>query len=598
MMKNVAGKMATFSLLSLLLLLFFSFPHEAMASEGKADLSILSESPAVGRRGQWKAEVEITNESGVLLSSGLLEARSSTSPVSSLPTMNLWATGHMNLSTPVLLAEASTPSLQPGSSFKAILEGSGESLGAQWGARPLEFFFASSSNGSQMSCSLNSFVTLTSASTDLPSLPLSLLYVNPGPTKASRKGSQSLIDTGEGKVLLQTQQTFPPSLKSEEKIQIIEDGRADQEFKNASALEQPAQLSISYLGGMQKQVKEWQGDEDLPKILVSSSSLSASQLEEGLSLGYKAALEEGGKSQTISLPEGKLTLLSSSPLLSSLAGGTPSSAWAQAEQTEAGREARFIAQIAAMRGIKSPLIVEASPSSLPILSFLSGEKWINFKTIGEDLAWQWPSSSPSLPQTNTQEPISSPLPQVSLFSSLSTDAKPAEAWAKAVENEADYAQLCSHSQNNNVRGAGQEALSYMQSDLNRCLNLSVSNKITVLSESVSLPVTIKNSLPFPVKAKVRSLASNAQITILPEKESQVGSKMESQIDFPVQIHSSIRGAITFWIGGFYHPVTKISTQLNSHLTVTRLNVTILIIPAGLLTLFGCIRQVRRKKKNG
>ncbi|MBQ5780112.1 MAG: hypothetical protein IIV98_02595 [Aeriscardovia sp.] len=97
---------------------------------------------------------------------------------------------------------------------------------------------------------------------------------------------------------------------------------------------------------------------------------------------------------------------------------------------------------------------------------------------------------------------------------------------------------------------------------------------------------------------MRSLASNAQITILPEKESQVGSKMESQIDFPVQIHSSIRGAITFWIGGFYHPVTKISTQLNSHLTVTRLNVTILIIPAGLLTLFGCIRQVRRKKKNG
>ena len=40
MMKNVAGKMATFSLLSLLLLLFFSFPHEAMASEGKVDLRI------------------------------------------------------------------------------------------------------------------------------------------------------------------------------------------------------------------------------------------------------------------------------------------------------------------------------------------------------------------------------------------------------------------------------------------------------------------------------------------------------------------------------------------------------------------------------
>ena len=598
MMKNVAGKMATFSLLFLLLLLFFSFPHEAIASEGKVDLSILSESPAVGRESQWKAEVEITNESGFLLSAGLLEARSSTSPVSSPSTMNLWATGNMNLSTPVLLAQASTPSLEPGSSFKASLEGIGESLGGEWGARPLEFFFASSSNGSQISYSINSFVTLTPASTDLPSLPISLLYIDPGPTEASKKGSQSLIDTGEGKVLLQTRKTFPTSIMSEEKIQIIEDGRTEQEFKDASALEQPAQLSINYLGQMPKQVKEWQGEEDLPKILVSSSPLSSSQLEEGASLGYNAALEEGGKSQTISLPAGKVTLLSSSPLLSALAGGTPSSTWAQAEQTEAGREARFIAQIAAMRGIKDPLIVEASPSSLPILSFLSGEKWIDFKTINEDLAWQWPSSSASPSQSNTQEQISSPFPQVSLFSSLSTETKTAATWAKAVENEADYAQLCSHSQNDEVRAAGQEALLYMQSDLNRCLNLSVSNEITVLSESASLPVTIKNSLPFPIKAKVRSLASNSQITILPEKESQVASKMESQIDFPVQIHSSIRSRVTFWIGGFYHPVTKISTQLNSHLTVTRLNVTILIIPAGLLTLFGCIRQVRRKKKNG
>ncbi|MBR4399744.1 MAG: hypothetical protein IKT06_02285, partial [Aeriscardovia sp.] len=114
----------------------------------------------------------------------------------------------------------------------------------------------------------------------------------------------------------------------------------------------------------------------------------------------------------------------------------------------------------------------------------------------------------------------------------------------------------------------------------------------------SLPVTVKNLLPFPINARVRSLSSNSQITVLPEKESEVGSEMESQIDFPVRIHSSIHGKITFWMGGFYHPVTKISTQLNSHLTVTRLNVTILIIPAGLLTIFGCIRQVRRKKKNG
>ena len=306
----------------------------------------------------------------------------------------------------------------------------------------------------------------------------------------------------------------------------------------------------------------------------------------------------GGRSQTVFLPQGPVTLLSSNPLLSSLAQGIPSSSWAQAEQTEAGREARFVAQLADMRGRKNPVIVQVSFSCLPLLSFLYGQSWISFKTVNEDLSWDWPSYSPSPSQTGGQEQIQGSLPIISFLSSLSSDKKTAGEWAKAVESEADYAQLCSYSQNGEVRKAGTQALSYMRSDLNRSLKLSVSNKITVLSESASLPVTIKNSLPFPIKARVRSLASNSQITILPEKESEVGSKMESQIDFPVQIHSSIRGAITFWVGEFYHPVTKISTQLNSHLTVTRLNVTILIIPAGLLTLFGCVRQMRRKKKNG
>ena len=598
MIKNVAGKMATFSLLSLLVLLFFSFPQRAMASQAKVGMEILSESPAVGQEGRWKAEVKITNESGSAISSGLLEARSSKNPVSSPSAMNLWAMGHMNLSTPVLLAQTSLPSIPAGSSFKAYLTGSAESLGDSWGPRPLEFFFDSSSSGSQISYNLNSFVTLTAPSTLSATIPLSLLYINPGPVEASKKGAQSLIDTGTGQALIQSQNPFPPLLESGDKIQIIEDERAQQEFKNASALQQPAQLSAVYLEKMEKQLKAWQGGGELPKIFVSSSQLSAAQLEDGASLGYKAALEVGGRSQTVFLPQGSVTLLSSNLLLSSLAQGIPSSSWAQAEQTEAGREARFVAQLADMRGRKTPVIVQVSFSCLPLLSFLYGQSWISFKTINEDLSWDWPSSSPSPSQTGGQGQIQGSLPIVSFLSSLSSDKKTAGEWAKAVESEADYAQLCSYSQNGEVRKAGTQALSYMRSDLNRSLKLSVSNKITVLSESASLPVTIKNSLPFPIKARVRSLASNSQITILPEKESEVGSKMESQIDFPVQIHSSIRGAITFWVGEFYHPVTKISTQLNSHLTVTRLNVTILIIPAGLLTLFGCVRQMRRKKKNG
>ena len=138
----------------------------------------------------------------------------------------------------------------------------------------------------------------------------------------------------------------------------------------------------------------------------------------------------------------------------------------------------------------------------------------------------------------------------------------------------------------------------MSQALGRAVQISSSKNVTILSQSALVPVTVKNSLPFPIDADVRSLASNSQITILPEKQAEVGPGMEGQIDFPVRIHSSIKSRLTFWMGEFYHPITKISTQLNSHLTVTRLNVIILIIPAGLLTVFGCVRQMRRKKKNG
>ena len=597
MTKNVAGKIATFSLVPLLLLLFLSFPQKAAAASEKVGMKIISESPAVGRGGRWGAEIEIRNESGSPFLPGILEARSSKIPVPSPSAMNSWATGHMNLPTPIVLAQAPTPALAPGSSLKIGLEGSEQSLGSQWGPRALEFFFASSEGGTQISYNLNSFITVVSASS-LPPLPLSLVYIDPGPEESDKKGVQNLISTGKGKVFLQNRPSFPPLLAEREKIQVIEDEKAEEEFKNASALEQPAQIALSRLGAMLEQAKEWQSKENLPKILVSSSPIPDSELAEGLSLGYKAALGAADSSRNISLARGKVTFLAFNSLLSALAGGVPSSAWAQAELTGAGRDARFVAQLSAMRGRKGPVIVEVSPSSLPLLSFLSGEGWIDFKTLQQDLSWPWPSVSPPPPKISKQAQIQPPLPLAPLFSSLSPDGKASEIWANAVEKEAKYAQLCSYSQNKAVRSAGRKALSYMKADLGRCVNLSVSDNITVLSESASLPVTVKNLLPFPINARVRSLSSNSQITVLPEKESEVGSEMESQIDFPVRIHSSIHGKITFWMGGFYHPVTKISTQLNSHLTVTRLNVTILIIPAGLLTIFGCIRQVRRKKKNG
>ncbi|MBR4399356.1 MAG: hypothetical protein IKT06_00260, partial [Aeriscardovia sp.] len=409
MTKNVAGKIATFSLVPLLLLLFLSFPQKAAAASEKVGMKIISESPAVGRGGTWGAEIEIRNESGSPFLPGILEARSSKIPVPSPSAMNSWATGHMNLATPIVLAQAPTPALAPGSSLKIGLEGSEQSLGSQWGPRALEFFFASSDGGTQISYNLNSFITVVSASS-LPSLALSLVYIDPGPEESDRKGAQNLISTGKGKVFLQNRPSFPPLLAEREKIQVIEDEKAEEEFKNASALEQPAQIALSRLGAMLEQAKEWQSKENLPKILVSSSPIPDSELAEGLSLGYKAALGAADSSRNISLARGKVTFLAFNSLLSALAGGVPSSAWAQAELTSAGRDARFVAQLSAMRGRKGPVIVEVSPSSLPLLSFLSGEGWIDFKTLQQDLSWPWPSASPPPSKISKQAQIQPPLP--------------------------------------------------------------------------------------------------------------------------------------------------------------------------------------------
>ncbi|MBR6440285.1 MAG: hypothetical protein IKS61_03210 [Aeriscardovia sp.] len=504
----------------------------------------------------------------------------------------------MNLSTPVLLAKAATSPIAPGGEEVEDLEGEASKLGAGWGARPLEFFFAPSSGGGEVSYNLNSFVTVEGAS-GLPPLPLSLVFIDPGPEAADREGAEGLVKTGKGEVLVESPADFPAAILAEEKVQVVEDWRAEESFKNASALEQPAQIPPSALEAMAGLAKQWEGGGSLPKILVSPSSLSSAQLEEGMDLGYGAALEGGGEGETLSLPGGKVTLLASSPLLSSLAEGEASNAWANAEESFAGRQARFTAELAAARGRRAPLIVRVSPASSPILLSLAGSGWIRFTTLKQDLSYPWPAAAASPPAPAARagtEP--SLLQEIRSAAGLSQDPAAAKGWSESVGAKAAYAELCAQSQNEKVKQAGEEAVSLMSRALREAVDISSSKNVTVLSESALLPVTVKNSLPFPIEAKVRSLASNSQITILPEKSAEVGSGMEGQIDFPVQIHSSIKSQVTFWMGEFYHPITKISTQLNSHLTVTRLNVIILIIPAGLLTIFGCIRQMRRKKKNG
>lgn len=598
MKKNVAGKTATFFLIPIFLLLFFAFPPAAFASGGGAEITILKEVPAVLPSGTWSAEVKIENSSSQTLPSGVLQARSSQSPVLSPAAINSWATGHMNLSTPVLVAKAPTFAIAPGGSETEDLEGSASAFGSEWGVRPLEFFFSTSSGQGESGYNLNSFVTLE-ADSGLPSLPLSLVFADPGPQSADQRGIKELVKTGEGEAFAQSAPDLPSAIAAKEKVQLIEDWRSEQSFKNASAIEQPAQVRLSALESMEGLAEKWQGPGNLPKIFVSASPLSPSQIEEAAQLGYTAVLESGGKGESVSLPEGKATLLASDALLSSLAEGSPSSMWASAEGSGAGREARLVAELAAMRGRSAPVIIQISPSSLPFLSALEGIGWIRFTTLKQDVSYPWPSAAPaqapSAPQTSPQPALIS---KVHSIASLARNPADSEAWSENVGMQAAYAELCAQSQNEKVRQAGSQVLSSMSKELGEAVKISSSKSVTALSESATVPVTVKNSLPFPIEAKVRSLASNSQITILPEKSVAVGSGMEGQIDFPVQIHSSIKSRVTFWMGEFYHPITKISTQLSSHLTVTRLNVIILIIPAGLLTLFGCIRQVRRKKKNG
>ncbi|MBR6440327.1 MAG: hypothetical protein IKS61_03430, partial [Aeriscardovia sp.] len=61
MKKNVAGKIATLFLIPFFLLLLSALAPKAFASEGKTEIKILKESPAVSPLGTWSAEVEIEN---------------------------------------------------------------------------------------------------------------------------------------------------------------------------------------------------------------------------------------------------------------------------------------------------------------------------------------------------------------------------------------------------------------------------------------------------------------------------------------------------------------------------------------------------------
>ncbi len=121
--------------------------------------------------------------------------------------------------------------------------------------------------------------------------------------------------------------------------------------------------------------------------------------------------------------------------------------------------------------------------------------------------------------------------------------------------------------------------------------------ITAVSETASMPVTINNTYPYPVKVYLSADTHAMEIVTRRKTLVNVPANSETQITLPLRITTSTRTKATFVLEDSQHrPFSKQqSTLITSTLQISDKSGTIIIIFAFMLGLLGLWRQFHRKK---
>ena len=359
---------------------------------------------------------------------------------------------------------------------------------------------------------------------------------------------------------------------------------------------------------------------------------------------------------TIETKAGKVTVLSAQRELSNLARGHPSSTRATGEQTQAGQTARFIAQ-SAFYQMEQPyaersLLVcfdtdEDTQQADRIMTELEHAPWISLKSMDDLMqapdftggssgllkALELDSTKGSAKHgdgpTGTLDSLIASRAEIDRFATtiLADGKQDSQPTASATAGKTDSQALARQDADTTARQpkdphqwlsqltaahddlalkslggtAAAAGLADQAEAMSRRLldgvSITPSESLNVVSETASMPVTVSNSHPYPVHARISARTDSMEIVTSRMAEVVIPARSEAQVTFKVRVAAAGRANVDIGLldsqGRPFGQVRR--AQITSNLRLSDMSGLIIIVIAVLLGLLGLWRQFHRTK---
>jgi hypothetical protein len=171
------------------------------------------------------------------------------------------------------------------------------------------------------------------------------------------------------------------------------------------------------------------------------------------------------------------------------------------------------------------------------------------------------------------------------------------AWIADITDIHDALALHALSGSTSLRSTMTDAANTLSHQLMSSVSITATEKITVVSETASMPVTINNSGPYPVRVRVSSLTDSMEIVTGRIAEVAVPARGNAQATFTIRVSTS--GSTTAHLNLLDRKGVQFSTAqttpITSTLQISDMSGFIFIAVAVVLGIFGLWRQFHRKK---
>ncbi|AKV56171.1 hypothetical protein AB656_05700 [Bifidobacterium actinocoloniiforme DSM 22766] len=372
----------------------------------------------------------------------------------------------------------------------------------------------------------------------------------------------------------------------------------------------------------------------------------------GLDAGSGSSAHTG--KYTVPTAAGEVTVLSAQQELSDLAQGQPTSTRAAGEQTPAGQTARFMAQSAFYQMeqpySERPLLVcfgtdQDAEATSALMDAAEKAPWLKLSgldALNQAQAYQGgEAAKQTVAQANqanggqskdnglsgTLDSLTASRQDISRFGE-SILATPSQAqstpsassrsdaqalarqdaanaahrsddprrWLNEVSEAHDTLALHTLACTNQAASLADSARA-LADQLLGGIQIRPSESITVVSETATMPVTVSNSHPYPVAARVSAKTDSMEIATTRTADTVIPANSEAQVTFTIRVATA--GQATAEISlvdrqGRPFGQTQ-ATHINSHLRLSDMSGLIIVVAALLFGALGLWRQFHRKK---